>query len=107
MCGLSSVFNARDRQHETLYLHSTARKPVVLKRLKGYEITAVAWNPDTKREDKSTRELLLGTSKGLVFEAEIEKQEKYFKQVFGIDAARPEPVTGLRMDRFKASQHPK
>ena len=101
------VFNARDRQYETLYLHSTSRKPVVLKRLKGSEITSVAWNPDAKREDKSTRELLLGTSNGLVFEAEIEKQEKYFKQVFSVDASRPEPISGLRIDRFKASQQPK
>jgi hypothetical protein len=44
-----------------MYMNMTVGKPVVLKKLKGILITAVAWNPDAKRGERSTREILIGT----------------------------------------------
>lgn len=101
---LVCVTNARDKQYETLYIPGGSSKPVNLKRFKGFAITAVAWSPDSKRQDRSTREILLGTSNGIVFEAEIDKDAKYFKQVHRVDSNsdRQEPVLGLRVDRIKS-----
>jgi len=102
---LACVTNSRDRgQTETIYIPTATSKPISLKRFKGYAITSVAWSPDSRREDRSTREILLGTSNGLVFEAEIDKDAKYFKQVYRIDcnSDRQEPVLGLRVDRVKS-----
>ena len=101
---LACVTNARDKQYETLYIAGGTVKPVMLKRFKGYAITAVAWSPDSRRQDRSTREILLGTSNGLVFEAEIDKDAKYFKQVHRVESNsdRQEAVLGLRVDRIKS-----
>lgn len=100
---LVCVANARERNYETLYIPPGGQKPVALKRFKGYAITAVAWNPDTKRDVRTTREILVGTSNGIVFEAEIDKVDKYFKQVHRLaEGESQEPILGLRIDRVKA-----
>jgi hypothetical protein len=98
-----SLMNARERQYETVYVQLPNKaKPLVVKKLKGLEITAVAWRPDGKRGAKSTGEILLGTRLGEVFETELEvKAEKYVKQVFALETSRPEPITGLRIDKLK------
>lgn len=101
---LVSVMNARERQYELVYMHIATRKPILLKRLKGTDVTAVGWNPHGKRGDKSTRVILLGTRLGEVFETEVDvgsKSERYAKQVFAIQSSRPEPVAGLRVDGMK------
>ena len=98
-----SVMNARERLYETVYVQLPNKaKPLLVKKLKGLEITAVAWSPDAKRGDKSTREILLGTKLGEVFEVEFEvKAERYVKQVFALETSRPEPISGLRIDKLK------
>ena len=55
----------------------------VLKKLKGYHITAVAWHPNVGRDEQTTKEILVGTADGLVFETEIDtkQQARYWKQV--------------------------
>ncbi len=96
-----SVNNVREKQHETIYipLSGGAFKPIPLKKLRGFALTAVAWNPDVKADDGgSTREILLGTSQSQVLETEIDRGDKYVKQVFKVDAG---PVTGLRIERVR------
>ncbi|KAF9902355.1 hypothetical protein BX616_001970, partial [Lobosporangium transversale] len=72
-----------------------------------------------RRNESSTKEFLIGTRDGLIFEAELEptaelfkKEERYFRQVFSIGEAhagserlpRPKmPITGLRMEQFPAT----
>lgn len=74
---------------ELLYLSrkSTKLKPTI--RCRGHEITQVGWNHENK-SDTTTGSILLGTSKGLIFETEISQEgdkffqsslEQYWKQV--------------------------
>ena len=70
-------------------------------------IDAVAWNRPNKT-DVSTREILLGTTKGQIFETEIEptdkgveKDEKYVKLVYKLPDATA--ITGLCVEPFPQS----
>ena len=69
-------------------------------------IESIAWNRSADRpSDSSTKEFLIGTDGGQIFEAELEptaelfrKEERYFRQVYSI---KPEmPITGLRIEQF-------
>lgn len=55
---------------ELLYLHRKSNKPKKIERFKEHEITAVAFNPNNQ-SDISTGSILIGTSKGLIFETEF------------------------------------
>lgn len=55
---------------ELLYLHRKSNKPRKCDKFKDYEITAVAFNPNNASES-TTGSILIGTSKGLIFEAEF------------------------------------
>lgn len=53
---------------------------------------------------------MIGTRKGLVFEAELEpnaelfrKEERYFKQVYSLQTNMP--ITGMRMEQFPGSRN--
>ena len=61
---------------ELLYLHRKSNKPKKIEKFKDHEITAVAFNPNNQ-SDVSTGSILIGTSRGLIFETE-----------FGIDGER-------------------
>lgn len=86
---------------ENYYLHSRASKPKTLSRLRNIQIESVAWSPALP--STSTREILIGTKDGLVYEAFIEasdeflrRDERYARQVYAVpDGA---PVTGLHVD---------
>ena len=74
---------------ENYYLHTQSRQPKPLSRLKGVLIECIAWNPSLPTA--STREILLGTQDGKVYEAYIEpsnefyrREEKYLKAVYEI-----------------------
>jgi vacuolar protein sorting-associated protein 18 len=85
---------------ENYYLHSQSKTPKHLSRLKGVSITSVAWN--SSQPTASTREILLGSADGNVYETFIEPQpefyrreEKYLKNVF---KTKEGPVVGMWVD---------
>lgn len=55
---------------ELLYLHRRSNKPKKIERFRDHEITAVAFNP-TNQSELTTGSILIGTSKGLIFETEF------------------------------------
>lgn len=55
---------------ELLYLHRRSNKPKKIERFRDHEITAVAFNPNNQSET-TTGSILIGTSKGLIFETEL------------------------------------
>lgn len=55
---------------ELLYLHRKSNKPKKIEKFRDHEITAVAFNYN-KQSELSTGSILLGTSKGLIFETEF------------------------------------
>src|SRR5215469_15003494 len=87
---------------ENFYLHSQSRQPKPLSRLKSVSIECVAWNP--LQPTASTREILLGTTDGNIYETFIEpspefyrREEKYVKHVYkGSDG----PIVGLYAEAF-------
>lgn len=86
---------------ENYYLHTQSRQPKPLTRLKGVSIESVAWNPSLPTA--STREILLGTTDGNVYEAYIEpstefyrREEKYVTAVYRTPEASA--VTGVWVD---------
>ena len=96
----------RDGQHESVYVNTETRKaPLLLRKLKGVHVTAVGWHRGQSAAaagggaaSRTTHEILIGSSQGTVYEAEIDKTDKFFKQIFQVDAPRTEPVTGLRYE---------
>lgn len=55
---------------ELIYLHKSQKRPKKMEKFRDHEITAVAFNYENNSE-ASTGPILLGTSKGLIFEAEF------------------------------------
>lgn len=86
---------------ENYYLHTQSRQPKPLTRLKGVSIESIAWNPSIPTA--STREILLGTTDGNVYEVYIEpstefyrREEKYVTPVYRVPEASA--VTGAWAD---------
>ncbi|KAF9362080.1 hypothetical protein BGX26_004165 [Mortierella sp. AD094] len=94
---------------DNYYLFAKWKKAKLLSRFKGIVIESIAWNRSTDRPmESSTKEFLIGTRNGLIFEAELEptaelfkKEERYFKQVYAMEPSMP--ICGLRMEQFPAS----
>lgn len=63
---------------ENYYLHTQSRQPKVLSRLKGVSIESIAWNPSLPTA--STREILLGTTDGNVYETYIEPSTEFYRR---------------------------
>jgi hypothetical protein len=83
---------------ENYYLHTQSRHPKSLSRLKNVSIESVAWNPSLPTA--STREILLGTTDGQIWETYIEpstefyrREEKYAHSVYKLSDGSP--VTGV------------
>lgn len=55
---------------ELLYLHGKSNKPKKIEKFRDHEITAVAFN-HANQSETSTSSILIGTSKGLIFETEL------------------------------------
>lgn len=86
---------------ENYYLHTQSRQPKALSRLKGVSIESIAWNPSLPTA--STREILLGTTDGHVYETYIEpstefyrREEKYVAAVYRVPDASP--VVGIHAE---------
>ncbi|PLB33828.1 vacuolar protein sorting protein DigA [Aspergillus candidus] len=79
---------------ENYYLHTQSRQPKPLPRLKGVSIESVAWNPSLPTA--STREILVGSTDGHVYEVYIEpstefyrREEKYVHTVYQVPEGSP------------------
>nr|CAD7458172.1 unnamed protein product [Timema tahoe] len=101
-----------DNPPEILYLPRKSNKPKQPGKFKGYEVTAVGWNYRNDYET-TTGPILLGTSKGLIFETEILPEgdrifqsglEQYWKQVFDIGKGANTPITGIEFHRVPGSE---
>ncbi|ESO08844.1 hypothetical protein HELRODRAFT_109889 [Helobdella robusta] len=89
---------------DNIYLPKNSRKPRVLTKLKGHKITSVAWN--VKQQTEATTGLILvGTSKGVLFELELlsgesnklfgQNFETYTKELCTFVRDKANDVTGL------------
>ncbi|PSN40464.1 Vacuolar protein sorting-associated protein 18 [Blattella germanica] len=101
-----------DTPAELLYLSRKAIKLKQPSKFKGHEVTAVGWN-FANESDVTTGPILLGTSKGLIFETEItldgdrifqSSLEQYWRQVFDIGKGNSMPITGLEFHRVPGSE---
>lgn len=101
----------KNAEAELLYLARKAMKPKVAGKQKGHEVTAVGWNFSNDSE-ASTGPILLGTSRGLIFETELALEgervfqtglEQYWRQVFDIGKGEHMPITGLEFHRVPGS----
>ena len=63
---------------ENYYLHTQSRHPKPLSRLKGVSIESIAWNPSLPTA--STREILLGTTDGNIYEVYIEPSSEFYRR---------------------------
>ncbi|KAG0207106.1 hypothetical protein BGX28_001582 [Mortierella sp. GBA30] len=94
---------------DNYYLYAKWKKAKLLSKIKGVVIESIAWNRSTDRPlETSTKEFLIGTRNGLIFEAELEptaelfkKEERYFKLVYNILSDMP--ISGLRLEQFPVS----
>ncbi|KAG0169863.1 hypothetical protein DFQ28_011330 [Apophysomyces sp. BC1034] len=91
---------------ENYYLYEKWRRTKPLAKFKGVTISSIAWNKQATLTDPSTREILIGTRNGLIYEACLEptdeffrREEKYFKQVYSIHESTM-PITGLHFEQF-------
>lgn len=94
---------------ENLYLSRNSKKPKPIAKLKGHHIDSVGWNWQNA-SDSTTGAILLGTSKGLIFETELSANDDskfwqgnldvYLKQLFNLKSAVVEPITGIEFDRM-------
>ncbi|EDO47847.1 predicted protein [Nematostella vectensis] len=100
------------KSQESYYLARNSKKPKPMTKMRGHLISAVAWNK-SKLTESSTQTILLGTSSGLLFETELEPEEKFFqggverfcKQLYNINSSgeREEPICGIMFDKFPAT----
>ncbi|EMS56180.1 hypothetical protein TRIUR3_02689 [Triticum urartu] len=84
---------------ETYYHHARWPRPKPLPRLRGLLVNAVAWNRQAITE-ASTKEVILGTEAGQIFEMavdEADKKEKYVKLLFELTELR-EGIKDLQME---------
>uniref|UniRef100_A0A6B2EJR4 Vacuolar protein sorting-associated protein 18 homolog n=1 Tax=Phlebotomus kandelakii TaxID=1109342 RepID=A0A6B2EJR4_9DIPT len=84
---------------ELLYLHRNQSKPKRIDKFRDHEITCVAFNYENDSET-STGAILLGTSRGLIFEVELAVESdkvvhNNWKQVFDIGRNANIPITGI------------
>jgi hypothetical protein len=94
-----------DRE-ENYYLYEKWRRTKQLNKLKGMTITSIGWNKQATLADPSTREILIGTKKGLIYETVLEptdeffrREERYLEQIYSIHESTM-PITGLHFEQF-------
>ncbi|CAI5763982.1 vacuolar protein sorting-associated protein 18 homolog [Podarcis raffonei] len=93
---------------ECLYLNRSAQKVRILSRWKGHLIESVGWNKFLGSE-MNTGPILVGTSQGQIYEAEVSVSEgslfgtnpdQYFRQIYNLEEeAGPAPVCCLEIER--------
>ncbi|XP_037937988.1 vacuolar protein sorting-associated protein 18 homolog [Teleopsis dalmanni] len=89
-----------------LYVHGNTAKVRRIEKFKDHEITAVAFNNYAGTEN-ATAAILLGTSRGLIFETELNQETEkplYRKQVYDLGLGRAwYPITSLELLRMANS----
>ncbi|CAG8481720.1 2636_t:CDS:10 [Diversispora eburnea] len=96
-------------QGENFYMFEKWKKAKLLSKFKGITIESVGWNKSSgSSSDTSTKKILVGSRNGIIYEAEIEptdeyfkKEEKYCKPVYSLNENLP--ITGLRLEQFPTS----
>ncbi|KIJ68589.1 hypothetical protein HYDPIDRAFT_165357 [Hydnomerulius pinastri MD-312] len=98
-------------QGENWYLYRGWKKPRQLKSFNKLVIESVAWNKSallSSTHSLSTREFLIGTRSGGIFEAVLDagedlfkSQERYLQLLFSLPEKAP--ITGIKFDMFPAS----
>ncbi|PRQ53010.1 putative transcription factor C2H2 family [Rosa chinensis] len=84
---------------DTFYIHAKWSKPRPLAKLKGLVVNAVAWNRQQITE-VSTKEVILGTDNGQLYEIAVDekdKKEKYVKFLYELTEL-PEAFMSLQME---------
>lgn len=88
---------------ELLYLNKKSSKPRLSTKCRGHLVTSMAWCSDNV-SDTMTGPILLATSKGIIFETEIDSGEermfsssleKYWRQAVDLGKGQYLPITGL------------
>ncbi|KAL1509544.1 hypothetical protein ABEB36_004259 [Hypothenemus hampei] len=97
---------------ELFYLSRKSDKLKPSNKFRGHEFTSVAWS-HVNESDISTGPILLGTSKGLIFETEISFEgdkflapslEQYWRQIFDIGKNSNTPITALEYFQINATK---
>lgn len=100
---LSFAGRTLDTTPDLVYLSQRSHKLRATTKFRGHEVTEVGWNHSNNSE-VSTGPILIGTSKGLIFETEILLEgEKFFttglelycRQVFDIGKGTNTPINGI------------
>ena len=100
-----------------IYLNNKSSRVKTSSKIRGNLVTAIAWNNSNDNENV-TGPILLGTTRGLIFETEFDSGEdhmfthnleKYWKQVYDLGKGGSQnihpvarPITGLEYHRVKA-----
>eukprot|EP01104_Vermistella_antarctica_P010093 TRINITY_DN2663_c0_g1_i4.p1 TRINITY_DN2663_c0_g1~~TRINITY_DN2663_c0_g1_i4.p1 ORF type:complete len:947 (-),score=277.56 TRINITY_DN2663_c0_g1_i4:38-2878(-) len=85
---------------ENYYLHSSWKKPRLLKSMRGVLVESVAWDVQNV-DNNSSGNILLGADGGRIFETNLDARaggEKFWKPVFNMN--NDVIVCGLRFERF-------
>uniref|UniRef100_W5LD51 Vacuolar protein sorting-associated protein 18 homolog n=1 Tax=Astyanax mexicanus TaxID=7994 RepID=W5LD51_ASTMX len=100
--------------NECVYLNRNTQKVRSLSRWRGHLIESVGWNKLIGTES-NTGPILVGTSQGIIFEAEISASEgslfntnpdQYFRQVHSLEEdGKPAPVCCLEVERGIESKY--
>lgn len=100
--------------NECVYLNRNTQKVRSLSRWRGHLIESVGWNK-LLGTDSNTGPILVGTSQGIIFEAEISASEgtlfntnpdQYFRQVHSLEEdGKPAPVCCLEVERGIESKY--
>ncbi|KAF6200772.1 hypothetical protein GE061_005217 [Apolygus lucorum] len=92
---------------ELLYIHRNSDKPKPITKVRGQEITAIGWpHPNYFSDRNVAKPVLLGTSKGQIFEILISDGffqspgEVYCTLVWSLGQEAPQAITGLEYHRF-------
>lgn len=91
---------------DALHLGRGSKKPKSTGKMKSHVVTAIAWGRNNASET-NTGPILIGTSRGFIFETELSTSdssfasvEQYWKQVFDIGKGNPVVITGLEFFAF-------
>jgi hypothetical protein len=103
---------------QVYYMHSRWNKAHQLSKVKGIIIESIAWNTAFGTE-QSTKKILIGTNRGLIYETQIEEKDKYFKKIHDLifddtsatasagvsstDLTTTTPVSGLHLELFPST----
>ncbi|KAL7027445.1 hypothetical protein ACKWTF_005444 [Chironomus riparius] len=106
---LSLVPKSSGYSSELMYLNRNSNKPKILTKFRDHEITAIGFNCENT-SSITTGNILLGTSKGYIFEADIGLEndrviQNNFRQAFDIGRGEKGPVTGIGVHRAQKTNN--